>query len=63
MTLLKNLLAETNLIQQCQEGNKRHKLLHQGYGMPNGMKNDTDETPTNEMQRALIADGGLLDRL
>ena len=52
------------LIQQCQEGNKRNKLLHQCYGMPNGMQqDDTDETPNYEMQRALIAGGGLLDRL
>jgi len=40
------------------------KLLHQSYGMPNGMQYDhTDGTPNHEMQRALISGGGLLDRL
>ena len=41
-------------------GAQRHQLLHQGYGMPNGMQNMTlvRHLPM-QMQRVLITDGGL----
>ena len=41
-------------------GGQRHQLLHQGYGMPNGMQKLTlmRHLPM-QMQRVLIADGGL----
>ena len=58
-TSLKNFNNWYDLIQQSQEGHK-DQLLHQGYGMPNRMKNwcwwDTYICICKEL---LITDGGL----
>ncbi len=60
-TILKNFNDRNNFGPAMPRGGKRHQLLHQGYGMPNGMQNLTlMRHLLMQMQRAfLITDGGL----